>query len=100
VGLDVVRLEQGAEHRDIFDDPTLVSGDVDPAARLTLSKRLGSSVEMVYSQNLADEGFTWIANYLGPAGLAGGGPLVGEPCRPYEFRHGPFRTRRPGQARP
>src|SRR4029453_11317818 len=26
VGLDIVRLEQGAEHRDIFDDPTLVSG--------------------------------------------------------------------------
>jgi len=100
VGLDVVRLEQGAEHRDIFDDPTLVSGDVDPAARLTLSKRLGSSVEMVYSQNLADEGFTWIANYLGPAGLSGRVLLFDDSSRSYEFRHEPFGTRRPGQARP
>ena len=53
VGLDAIRLEQAAERRDIFDDPTLIAGDVDPAQRPTLAKRLGSNVELVYSQNLA-----------------------------------------------
>ena len=70
VGLDAIRLEQEAQRRDIFDDPTLISGDVDPAARLTLAKRLGSNVELVFSQNLADEGFTWITSYFGPFGLS------------------------------
>ena len=70
VGLDAIRLEQQADHRDIFDDPTLISGDVDPASRLTLAKRLGSNVELIFSQNLAEEGFTWITSYFGPFGLS------------------------------
>jgi outer membrane protein insertion porin family len=89
VGLDALRLEQGIEQRDIFDDPTLVAGDVDPAARLTLAKRLGSSVELIYSQNLADDGFTWITSYLGPYGLSGRLLVFDDQSRAYEFRHEP-----------
>jgi outer membrane protein assembly complex protein YaeT len=103
VGLDTIRLEQGAENRDIFDDPTLISGDVDPAARLTLAKRLGSNVELIFSQNLADDGFTWITSYLGPRGLSWRVLLLDDQSRSYEFRHEPSlgvkskpRTRPPG----
>jgi outer membrane protein assembly factor BamA len=95
VGLDAVRLEQAAERRDIFDDPTLVAGDVDPAARLTLAKRLGSNVELVYSQNLADDGFTWITNCFGPYGLSWRFLVLDDQSRSYEFRHEPpFGTER------
>ena len=89
VGLDAIRLEQEAQRRDIFDDPTLISGDVDPAARLTLAKRLGSNVELVYSQNLADNGFTWITSYLGPHGLSWRLLVLDDQSRSYEFRHEP-----------
>ena len=98
VGLDAIRLEQEAERRDIFDDPTLISGDVDPAARLTLAKRLGSNVELVFSQNLADDGFTWITSYFGPYGLSWRLLVLDDQSRSYEFRHEPpigaGRTRR------
>jgi outer membrane protein assembly factor BamA len=89
VGLDAIRLEQQAQRGDIFDDPTLISGDVDPAARLTLAKRLGSNVELVFSQNLADDGFTWITNYLGPYGLSWRLLVLDDQSRSYEFRHEP-----------
>jgi outer membrane protein assembly complex protein YaeT len=87
VGLDAIRLEQEAQNRDIFDDPTLISGDVDPAARLTLAKRLGSNVELVFSQNLADDGFTWITSYFGPYGLSWRLLVLDDQSRSYEFRH-------------
>ncbi|HXW07823.1 MAG TPA: translocation/assembly module TamB domain-containing protein [Vicinamibacterales bacterium] len=87
VGLDAIRLEQEAERRDIFDDPTLISGDVDPATRLTLAKRLGPDVELVYSQNLADDGFAWSTTYLGPFGLSWRLLWLDDQSRSYEFRH-------------
>lgn len=101
VGLDALRLEQVAERRDIFDDPTLISGDVNPAARLTLAKRVGSSVELVYSQNLADDGFTWSTTYFGRYGMSGRLLILDDQSRAYEFRHEPSfggaRARRPPQ---
>jgi outer membrane protein assembly complex protein YaeT len=89
VRLDTVRLEQGGGRGDIFDDPTLIAGDVDPAARLTLGKRLGSNVELVFSQNLADDGFTWITSYAGRYGLSGRLLVFDDQSRSYEFRHEP-----------
>jgi outer membrane protein assembly complex protein YaeT len=104
VGLDTVRLSQEAQHQDIFDDPTLVAGDVDPAARLTLGKRLGSGVEVVYSQNLADSGSTWITSYTGPRGLSARVLILDDNSRSYEFRHEPIggdrARRRPAQRGP
>src|SRR6185503_2548090 len=98
VGLDAIRLEQQAQRSDFFDDPTLIAGDVDPAARLTLAKRLGSNVELVFSQNLADDGFTWMTSYFGAHGLSGRLLVLDDQSRSYEFRHEPSigagRTRR------
>ena len=88
VGLDTLRLEQGGSG-DLFDDPTLIAGDVDPASRLTLGKRLGDSVELVYSQNLAANGFTWTTTYNAPYGLSFRGLLLDDQSRSLEFRHEP-----------
>ena len=88
VGLDTLRLEQGGSG-DLFDDPTLIAGDVDPASRLTLGERLGDSVELVYSQNLAASGFTWSTTYFAPYGLSFRGLLLDDESRSLEFRHEP-----------
>ena len=88
VGLDTLRLEQGGSG-DLFDDPTLIAGDVDPASRLTLGERLGDSVELVYSQNLAASGFTWTTTYFAPYGLSFRGLLLDDQSRSLEFRHEP-----------
>ncbi len=47
-GLDVVRIEQGS--------PDLSATDLDPVARLTVSKYLTNGFEMVYSQSLRESG--------------------------------------------
>ena len=64
VGLDSVRV--GSEDLD------LVSSDVNPATRLTVSKRLGTKFELVLSENLEDNESTWIVIY--------------RPISNYEFR--------------
>ena len=99
VGLDTLRLEQGGSG-DLFDDPTLIAGDVDPASRLTLGERLGDSVELVYSQNLAASGFTWSTTYYAPYGLSFRGLLLDDQSRSLEFRHEPrFGATRRGRSR-
>ena len=64
VGLDTVSV--GTEDLD------LVSSDVDPATRLTVSKRLGTKFELVLSENLEENESTWIVIY--------------RPVSGYEFR--------------
>jgi outer membrane protein insertion porin family len=64
VGIDSVRV--GTEDLD------LVSADVNPNTRLTVSKRLGSRFELVLSEDLEDSQSTWIVIYR---------PVTG-----YEFR--------------
>ena len=98
VGLDTLRLEQGGSG-DLFEDPTLIAGDVDPASRLTLGERLGDSVELVYSQNLAASGFTWSTTYYAPYGLSFRALLLDDQSRSLEFRHEPrFGASRRGPA--
>jgi outer membrane protein assembly factor BamA len=98
IGLDTLRLEQGGSD-DLFEDPTLIAGDVAPGSRLTLGKRLGDSVELVYSQNLAESGFTWSTTWFAPYGLSLRALLLDDQSRSYEFRHEPqfgaSRRRRP-----
>ncbi len=89
VRLDTLRLEQGSGRADIFDDPTLIAGDVNPASRLTLGKRLGEHVELAYSQNLAENGFTMSTQYFAPAGISARALLFDDQSRSYEFRHEP-----------
>ena len=64
VGLDSVRV--GTEDLD------LVSSDVNPSTRLTVSKRLGARFELVLSQDLEESESTWIVIY--------------RPVSGYEFR--------------
>jgi len=88
VGLDTLRLEQGTGQRaDIFNDPSLVAGDVNPASRLTFGKRLGERVELTYSQDLAENGFTTSTSYFAPAGLSMRALLLDDQSRAFELRH-------------
>lgn len=89
VGLDTLRLEAGAGRADLFDDPSLVAGDVNPASRLTFGKRLGERVELAYSQDLAQNGFTTSTSYFAPAGISFRALLLDDQSRSYEFRHEP-----------
>jgi outer membrane protein assembly factor BamA len=89
VGLDTLRLEAGTGRADLFDDPSLVAGDVNPASRLTFGKRLGERVELAYSQDLAQNGFTTSTSYFAPAGISFRALLLDDQSRSYEFRHEP-----------
>lgn len=99
IGLDTLRLEQAAgERSDLFDDPTLVAGDVNPASRLTVGKRVGDRVELAYSQDLAQNGFIMSTTYYAPAGISLRALLLDNQNRSYEFRHEPrFGARRRSQ---
>jgi outer membrane protein assembly factor BamA/autotransporter translocation and assembly factor TamB len=87
--VDRLRLEQAGGRSDLFDDPTLVAGDINPASRLTIGKRLGEHVELAYSQNLAQNGFTTTTSYFGPGGISVRALLLDDQSRSYEFRHQP-----------
>ena len=56
VGLDSVRVGSS-------DDLELVSSDVEPSTRLTVSKRFGQLFELVLSENLDDSELTWVIIY-------------------------------------
>jgi outer membrane protein insertion porin family len=88
VGVDTLRLEQGGG-TDLFDDPTLVAGDVDPASRLTVGKRVGDRVELAYSQDLSQNGFVMSTTYFAPLGISLRALLLDNEDRSYEFRHEP-----------
>jgi outer membrane protein insertion porin family len=101
VGLDTLRLEQDAGARsDLFDDPTLVAGDVNPASRLTLGKRLGDRVELVYSQDLAQNGFLTSTSYLAPVGISARALLFDDQSRSLELRHQPLGGASPSRRPP
>jgi len=90
VGLDTLRLEMGGANRsELFDDPVLLAGDVNPASRLTFGKRLGDRVELAYSQDLADNGFSTSTSFFAPAGISLRALLLDDQSRSYEFHHQP-----------
>ena len=88
VGLDTLRLDQGGS-TDLFEDPTLVAGDVNPSSRLTMGKRVGDRVELAYSQDLSQNGFVMSTTYFAPAGISMRALLLDNQERSYEFRHEP-----------
>lgn len=70
VGFDVVRLERGVGDEMFGADPALVASETDPAARLSLSKRLSPRIELLLSQNLHEPGrITWIGTYRFQSGI-------------------------------
>ncbi len=62
VGLDSVRVGSS-------DDLELVSSDVEPSTRLTVSKRFGQRFEVVLSENLDDSELTWVIIYRPRPGI-------------------------------
>lgn len=79
LGLDSVRI--GSES---FE---LVSSDVEPTTRLTVSKTLLSRFELVYSENLDDNTTTWILIYRPRAGIELRASSRDNLSRVAEFRH-------------
>ncbi len=79
LGLDSVRI--GSES---FE---LVSSDVEPTTRLTVSKTLLSRFELIYSENLDDNTTTWILIYRPRAGIEVRASSRDNLSRVAEFRH-------------
>ncbi|HEY8550947.1 MAG TPA: translocation/assembly module TamB domain-containing protein [Vicinamibacterales bacterium] len=98
IGLDTLRLEQQAAGGDLFGDPTLVAGDVNPASRLTIAKRIGQRFELVLSQNLVSSDLTWVTSYFARYGITLRVLQRDDNSRSYEFRHEPS-FGRPARAR-
>jgi outer membrane protein assembly factor BamA/autotransporter translocation and assembly factor TamB len=61
IGLDTLRVERGEQiETDFREDPSLIADETDPAARLTIAKRLSDQVEVTVSQNLRESGKTTV----------------------------------------
>ncbi len=56
IGLDALRIERGFNADFVRQDPGLIAEDVDPTARLTVSKRLSEEVEVILSRKLSGSG--------------------------------------------
>jgi outer membrane protein insertion porin family len=78
VGLDTVRI--GAA------DLELVSTDVSTAQHLTVSKSLGSSFDLIYSDNLEDGSVTWVLVWKPTSGNEIRASSVEDGTRALEFR--------------
>ncbi len=66
IGLDTLRVERGEQlDMDFREDPSLIADTTDPAARLTIAKRLSEEVEVTVSQNLRESGkTTFVVSYF------------------------------------
>ncbi|MGE3471433.1 MAG: translocation/assembly module TamB domain-containing protein [Vicinamibacterales bacterium] len=101
VGLDSAQVGRGLGGAGSSFD--LLATDSDPAARLTVSKRLRRDVEIVFSRSLRDANdITWIAIYRPIRAIELRTTTLDDNARSYEFRHevtfgGP--GRRPAPAR-
>jgi outer membrane protein assembly factor BamA/autotransporter translocation and assembly factor TamB len=87
VGLDSIRFEQGANLDALQADPS-IAGEVNPAQRLTLSRRVSRFVEVTVSQNLRDTGLlTWIVTYAPRRAVEVRTVSRDDRSRSYELRH-------------
>lgn len=88
VGLDTLRFERGFGAEDLQSDPSLIAGDVDPAARLTIAKQLSRFAELTVSQNLRESGqFAWIASFSPGRAVELRTISRDDRSRSYEVRH-------------
>lgn len=85
LGFDSVRVDRG----DIFQDIGQLASEnqVDPATRLTLSKRVRSDVEVIISQDLSRSGLTGVVSYRPWRGLELRGTQRDNSDRNYAIRH-------------
>jgi hypothetical protein len=63
IGFDSVRLETG-NPGDVAFDPSVISADSNPTQRITFTKKILPTLEVIVSQNLRDSGqITWIVGW-------------------------------------
>lgn len=88
VGLDSIRLERRAgQELSMQTDPS-IAGEVNPAQRLTIARRISGGVEVTLSQNLRDTGRqTWVVSYKPVRPVEIRGISRDDRSRSYELRH-------------
>lgn len=87
IGLDSVRIESG-NPGDLMFDPSLISADSNPAQRLTFSKNVLPTLEVIVSQNLRESGeITYIVGWEVIPRLELRFVQLDNQDRSYEIRH-------------
>lgn len=87
IGVDAIRFERGAGVEDLSSDASL-AGEVNPAQRLTVSRRITNKAEVTLSQNLRDTGRqTWIAALMPGRSIELRALSRDDTSRSYEIRH-------------
>jgi outer membrane protein assembly factor BamA len=88
VGLDSIRFERSFGQEQALQSDPSIAGEVNPAQRLTISRRLSRSVEVTLSQNLRDTGLlTWVVAYTPVRPLEVRAISRDDRNRSYELRH-------------
>lgn len=87
IGVDAIRFERGANADDLSSDASL-AGEVNPAQRLTVSRRISNTAEVTVSQNLRDTGRqTWIAAFTPGKSIELRALSRDDTSHSYEVRH-------------
>lgn len=90
VGLDAIRFEQGVNVDALQADPS-IAGEINPAQRLTVSRRVSRLVDVTVSQNLRDTGLlTWIVTFAPRRAIEVRTVSRDDRSRSYELRHDLF----------
>ena len=87
IGMDSIRFERGAG-RDALASDASIAGEVNPAQRLTVTRRISGLAEVSVSQNLRDTGrLTWIAALTPRRAIEVRAVSRDDASRAYEVRH-------------
>ncbi len=87
IGVDAIRFERGANAEDLTADASL-AGEVNPAQRLTVSRRISNKAEITVSQNLRETNRqTWIASLTPGKSIELRTLSRDDTSRSYEVRH-------------
>ena len=87
IGFDSIRFERGASQDTLASDASL-AGEVNPAQRLTVSRRISGVAELTVSQNLRDTSrLTWIAALMPRRSVELRAVSRDDRSRTYEIRH-------------
>ena len=88
LGLDALRIERGFNADFVRQDPGLIAEDADPTARLTVSKRLRTDVEVILSRKLSGSGdLSAVVSYRPWRGVELRGTSRDNNDRAYAVRH-------------
>ena len=87
IGMDSIRFERGANQDALASDASL-AGEVNPAQRLTIARRISGAAQVTVSQNLRDTGrLTWIVAVTPTRAVEVRAISRDDTSRSYEVRH-------------